>query len=181
MLELTLQQQIKAFVQRFYVVRLRQIRQFFQEYEELESVLKDMLYNSDLIIHQEEYVSVVRKLPMQLKYYIPCTKAIDVMIQLPASKVVWFNREDYPLELTFSTTDDMVYDVAIFDEQWQPKYVSIKRTRPRTVPPGEQDVTQHLAVVANVDFAKKIDDIGFDLYAVVDDKTGETELFNFSD
>lgn len=177
--------QMLQFVRHFYVVKERQIRKFFADWGEgsVEFLLRELLNSGQFIQHgpKKDYISFLRHLPHDLEYYEPCIRAIDVMTTLRSQKVVWFNREDFPLEIVFGTTDSKIYDVVIFDDFWVAKYAAIKRMRDQYYPAGEPDPTDHIAIVPYNDpddnIAKKVADLGFTLYAEVDPRDGHVSFF----
>lgn len=175
--------QICDFIRCFGVVRERQVRKFFADWGtgDVEHILHYLIANGEVVRHQEEYLSYNRKLPKPLPYYMPCMDAIDVMAMLRSQNVIWANRDDFPLEITFLTTDNNIYDVCVFDEQWLVKYTLIPRIRGQGLPLGESDPIQHVAVVPSVELAQKLSPLGFDLYAVVDRNSGHAELFSLDD
>lgn len=183
MLSLYLQKQILEFVDTFYLVKERQIRKFFADWGEgaVNHALKELLDRGLLTRHSEKYVSCARKLPMSILYYEPCITALEVMIVLSSQKIVWYSREKYPNELAFATTDNVYYDVAVFDNQWVTKYSNIPASRVKCLPPGESDTTLHVAVVPDKEIAEKVDKLGFALYAIVDSETGKLEMFSFNE
>lgn len=178
-----LRKQILEFVQCFGVVRERQIHKFFSDWSEgeVQYDLEALLSKGELVRHQEIYLSYVRKLPKPLSFYMPCIDALDVLAMLRSKQVVWLNRDEFPLELTFSTTDNIIYDIVCFDEQWAVKYSMVSRTRGQCLPADEPDPITHVAVVTDIEMANKVDPLGFSLYAIVDHQTGHAELFSLDD
>lgn len=179
----TLRKQMLDFVHCFGVVREQQLRKFFSDWSEgeVQYDLEALLGKGELIRHDEIYLSVVRKLPKPLSFYMPCMDALDVLAMLRSKQIVWLNRDEFPLELTFSTTDNIIYDIVCFDEQWVVKYSMIPRTRGRGLPADELDPITHVAVVPDIEMANKVDPLGFSLYAIIDHKTGHAELFSLDD
>ena len=177
--------QMLQFVRNFYVVKVRQIKKFFSDWGEgdVEFALDKLILAGQLIYHgsQKVYVSFARQLPHSLDFYEPCIRAVDVMITIRSKQIVWFNRDTFPLEITFSTTDNIIYDVVVFDEFWTPKYSVISRTRNLALPAGEEDVTRHIAVVPNEEIAQKVSALGFALYAQVDPRDGHVDFYEVTD
>lgn len=180
-----LELQMLQFVRNFYVVKERQIKKFFSDWGdgEVEYVFKGLLNRGTFIMHgpKRDYVSFARHLPHSLDYYESCIYAIDVMITLRSKKVVWFNRDEFPYEITFSTVDNKIYDVIVFDDFWVAKYPIISRTRNQHLPAGEEDPTEHIAIVPNEEIAKKVSPLGFSLYAQVDRRDGHVDFFEITD
>jgi hypothetical protein len=180
-----LELQMLQFVRRFYVVKVRQINKFFSDWStgEVKYAFSRLIEKSFLIYHgaDNEYVSFARTLPHSLDFYEPCINAIDVMITIRSKQIIWFNRDVFPLEITFSTTDNRIYDVAVFDEFWMAKYSLIKRTRSQHIPAGEEDVVDHIAVVPNDDIGRQVRPLGFSLFAKVDPRTGCVDYFEIVD
>lgn len=168
MLTPELKLQMLRFVHCFEVVKERQFKKFFSDWGEgtVNFALKDLISKGRIIRHGADYLSYARHLPHPLHAYSSCIAAVDVMIMIRSKQILWFNREEYPLELTFLTTDNVIYDVVVFDNFWSAKYVAIERTRDtRYLPPGEPDPAEHIAVVETEDIAKKVSSLGFALYA----------------
>ncbi len=182
MLAPDLQAQMLEFVKTFFVVKERQIKKFFSDwgYSDAEYALNNLLCYGQLIRHPQDTISFVRTLPEPLSYYEPCITALDVMLMLQSKKIVYFSRESFPTELMFVTTDSQIYDVVVFDELWVGKYATVQQARKRMLlPGGEEDPTNHVAVVPSRDLAIKVDPLGFALYAVVDHDTGKADLFYY--
>lgn len=177
--------QMLQFVRNFYVVRERQIKKFFADWGtgEVEFALHDLEYKGQIVRHGQnhEYLSFVRQLPHPISEYLPCMDAIDVMAMLRSKEVVWFNRDVFPVEITFSTVDNKIYDVVVFDDFWMAKYPVVSRTRGQTLPPGEKDIVNHIAVVPSVDIAKKVYPLGFTLYGQVNPRDGFVDLYEITD
>lgn len=179
----SLRKQLLAFVQCFGIVRERQLRKFFSDWSagEVQYDLEGLLGSGELVRYQEIYLSSSRNLPKPLSYYMPCMDALDVLAMLRSKQIVWLNRDEFPLELTFSTTDNIIYDIVCFDEQWVIKYSLIPRTRGQCLPADEPDPVMHVAVVPDIEMANKVDPLGFSLYAIVDRKNGHAEMFSLDD
>ena len=180
-----LELQMLQFVRNFYVVKRRQIEKFFSDWGdgEIKHTLTMLIHTGQLVYHgpKKEYISFARRLPHELDYYEPCIAAIDAMITVRSKQIVWFNRESFPLEITFATTDNQIYDVVVFDDFWTPKYSVIGRTRNLHIPDGEEDIVQHVAVVPNEEIARKVSPLGFVLYAQVNPRDGHVEYCEFTD
>lgn len=164
--------------------KVRQINKFFSDWStgEVKHTFSKLIHQSLLVYHgaNNEYVSFVHHLPHTLDFYEPCILAIDTMITIRSKSVVWFNRDMYPLDITFATTDNRIYDIAVFDEFWMAKYSIIKRTRSQNIPAGEEDVIDHIAVVPNTDIAQQVAPLGFTLFAQVDPRTGHVDFFEIT-
>lgn len=175
--------QMLQFVRNFYVVKVRQLKKFFSDWGEgdVEFAMRDLTNKGQLILLSDEYISFVRHLPHSFDYYEPCMKAIDVMATLRSKKVVWFNRDFYPYEITFCTTDNLIYDVVVFDEFWVAKYSAITRIQGQLLPSGEQDIVEHIAVVPNEDIAQKVAALRFSLYGQVNQNDGHVDFFEITD
>ena len=180
MLAPDLQAQMLHFVKTFYVVKERQLEQFFGDWGRAEAryALTGLINTGRLIRHPCETVSFARTLPKAIQHYMPGIAALEVMVMLQSKRIVFCNKEDYPVELLYATTEGELYDVVVFDDLWSVKYASLSHTKGR-FPPGETDITKHVAVVPNEEIAQKVESLGFDLFAIVDYSSGHVELFNF--
>ena len=177
--------QMLQFVRFFYVVKERQIKKFFSDWGkgDVEFNLNALLKQGEFVYHgpNNEYISYERHLPHTLDFYEPCIQAIDVMITLRSQKVVWFNRDTYPSEITFATVDNKIYNVVVFDDFWVSKYAVLTRIKNTPLPDGEADPTEYIAVVPNEEIARQISALGFTLYALVNHRDGHVDYCEFTD
>lgn len=180
MLAPNLDTQILQFVEKFYVVKERQILKFFRDWGkgEVDFAYRQLLNHGRLIRCQDnpEYISTVRHLPHNLSEYDACIQAVDVMLMLTSKQIVWFSRLAYPMELTFCTTDSVIYSVVVFDSQWVTKYSLIPSIRGLSLPAGMPDPANYVAVVPDEDTIYKVEDLGFSMYAIID-QNGHAETY----
>lgn len=177
--------QMLQFVRYFYVVKERQIVKFFSDWGKgaVEHNLRTLLHEGTFVYHgsNNEYISFDRHLPHTLDFYQPCIQAIDVMTNLRSKKVVWFNRDTFPSEITFATVDNKIYNVVVFDDFWMAKYSVLSRIKSAPLPEGITDPTEYIAVVPNEKVANDISALGFVLYAQVNNRDGHVDFLEFAD
>lgn len=198
MLELTISNQIRTFIEKLRVVEERQIYRFFRDCTggrnrialEL-AVMRGKNYIH--IVHEPDKPkipagadpntiasltkeregkrlwSTVRKLPTNPLAYRDIITAINVMIEFPSQSICWFELDDYPHDLVFQTIDDVTYDVTVFrSSSWVSKYSLEKRFRVRNLPDKEKDMTNHLAVIDDKALIEKLAPLDFAMYLMVD-------------
>ena len=179
MLHLSLQHQILAFVKEFFLVEERQVRKFFNDwgpnnvdYEITRMIAEKYLYRIGTRL------STVSTLPTSQHNYESKIRAIDVLCYFPSHDVRDINRENWPLELSFVTNDNIIYDIAVFSSiDVAGKLAHIKRNRSRYLPDGFTDPTNHVAVVESQEMALMLDKhCDFSVYAIVD-RNGAVELY----
>ncbi len=171
MQSLFLDKQILSFVRTLLVVEERQILRFFSNWseEEVRKQLKVMLMESSLFKQNDGRISCKRKLRHGSRSYEDLIRAVDVMCELRSDDIRWFFLDDYPTEITFITEDNIAYDVTVFDESsWVAKYALVMRLRTKCLPDGEDDPFQHIAVVPNMEILRKVEPLGWAMYAMVD-------------
>jgi len=184
MLALTLREQIYNFVCEFRLVEERQIYKIFQDQgkNNVAFEIASLKRTGRIFELQDGRLSAIRRLPMDQWNYENIIRAINVLCELPSSRIRWYALEDYPQEIVFVTDEDIIYDVAVFDEyNWVTKYGLIPRWRKRTIPAGEKDPINHIAVIPNRDLIPKIESLGFSMYAIIDSKGNVLEMVTYAD
>lgn len=183
MVDLYLQNQIANFVRRFFCVEEVQIHRFFSDYdtETVNHELDTLLRTNRLFRVSDTRISFRRKLPIPINHYDATIRALYVMCDLPSKKVRWYSCDEYPAEILFLTEDDIIYDVTIFTEtDWVGKYAMIKRTKGKSIPKGEVDPVNHIAIIPDKDFIPKIEELGFTFYATLD-RNNHVYLYSYED
>lgn len=185
MLELELKEAIKKFVKAFRVVRVRQINKFFDDWGKVRVEKEIRHLTESQILHPqgtEDYISLVRpeQRPNNLVSYHDTCRCIDMMVGLLHSgEVNWFDAADYPLNIRFLTAEDELYDVSYLDERnWSAKSVLLPIAWKKTIPEGQQDPVNHIAVIPNLDVAQNLRDVGFSQFVVVDYNGGILGIYD---
>lgn len=179
MLNLTLQEQIQTFVGKLWLVEERQVYKFFNEWgkHNIEFELDSLRRRSIIHDHPNGRLSVARLLPTSQRNYDEIIRAIDVMCFFPSQNINAFNLDAYPVELNFLTSDNIIYDVTVFTWQnWVHKYAMIPKARKYSLPDGEKDPVNHVAVVESEDMVRKVAPLGFSVFAIVD-RNGSVKLY----
>jgi hypothetical protein len=73
----------------------------------------------------------------------------------------------YPIDIMFGTSDNIVYDVTTFSENWQAKYSLTEMVRKNLCPPDEEDHVKHVAVVRDETIIPKIFPLGFEMFVLL--------------
>lgn len=169
MLNLTLSEQIMHFVKTFRVVREDQIVRFFTDWGEthVHYELEGLLIQKWLHELDEDRISTVQNLHAPMKSFDSCIDAIEALCLLRSNQVDWIVSMDYPIDIMFGTTDNIVYDVTAFDENWQAKASLTQMVRNRLTPEGIEDITQHVAVVRDESLIRRLLPLGFSLFLVI--------------
>ncbi len=170
MLEVTLESAIVKFVKTFRVVRKDHLYKFFSDWddENVERTVTRLCTTKVLFGQPNGLVSSVMQLHCDIGQYDNQLKALDVLCLMKSNEVRWFDVADYPLDIRFLTSEDEVFDVAVLDENWANKYALLPQTWKRGIPPGQEDIFNHVAVVSNLDVAQKVRDLGFNQFALID-------------
>ncbi len=188
MLDLFLHEQILSFVKRCLLVEERQIYKFFRNAEGGAAVIKyeiDYLSRNSLIFeiappspadqlpadapNPKRRWSCSRSIFKGQHNYSDIMKAVDVMIEIPAEKILSFEVERYPFALTFEEENYVFYDIQVFNRfNWVQLYSDTPFGRTSTLPDKEADPTNHIAVVDDLNLIPKIRPLGYMLYATVD-------------
>lgn len=101
--------------------------------------------------------------------YNDIIKAVDVMIEIPAEKILSFEVERYPFTLTFEEENYVFYDIQVFNRfNWVQLYSDTPFGRTSSLPDKEADPTNHIAVVDDLELIPKIRSLNYMLYATVD-------------
>lgn len=179
MLNLTLREQLKTFIERLLVVEERQIYKFFRDRDkhEVEYELTAMRRLNIIHEHPGKRLSIARVLPTGLHNYDAIIKAVDVLCFFTSGQVNAFGTDIYPVEISFLTSDNIIYDVTVFDYNWQGKYTLIPKARIRSLPDGENDPVNHVAVVPSNEIALKVEPLGFSVFAIVD-RNGNVQFYS---
>ena len=186
MLSPSLKKQILELIDTVAVIRKRQLRKFFADWSvsAVDYTLGTLLHDGILVELDDEIVarrSILNSPTKNIAYYQPVLAAVDVMSILQSGKVLWVSREKFPTEITFGTTDMVVYNVAVFNDQDKAaKCAMIKAARERGLLPGIVDETQYIAVCSNLALARQVRPYSFHLFAFVNPKNGEVELLEES-
>lgn len=84
----------------------------------------------------------------------------------------------YPLTCTWITTDDIVYDLAVFNRaNLEGRRAFYKRAMIQYRIPGVEDDVVHLAAVPNKKMINELTMLGFDAYYVVDPVSGDVSCY----
>lgn len=175
MLEIDTTLAIKKFVRTFQVVRLRHLEHFFRDREpaEYRTAIRYLTVETK-ILHSlgEDFVSLVYKeaLPSPLHTYFDTLRCLDMLtVTLKSSDVTWFDIADFPLNIRFMTVADELYDVAFMSSSnWVQKYTLLPIAWKKGLPVGQKDPCNHIAVVPDLDVAKKLRDLSFTQFIVTD-------------
>lgn len=180
----SLREDIKHFVRVFGVVSKAHLLRFFQDQDShsVEYVINDMLWTHDLYDQGGGKLSTRKKLPYDLSVYNESIMASCVLCtQFRSSEILYFDNTIYPTRLIFETTTHMLYDVTVFPPaylDWQAVLTTALLARKKTIPPGIDDVAQHIAVVWDIqsDMVKSVADFGYTIFATVD-SNGNVKIY----
>lgn len=199
MLDLFLHEQILSFVKHCLLVEERQIYKFFRNTPGGKTSIAyeiDYLSRNGLIHEIAPSVpvpnvndsneanlkrrwSIVRRLNIAQHNYTDIMKAVDVMTEIPAEKIMSFEIERYPFVLTFEEENYVFYDVQVFNRHnWVQLYADTKFGRTASLPDHEADPTNHIAVVDDMALIPKIQPLGYMLYAMVD-RNGHVDKWSY--
>lgn len=169
MLDLTLSEQIMHFVKTLRVVREDQILRFFKDWGEanVDYELEGLLLRKWLHEQDEDRISTVQNLHAPMHSFDSCVDAVEALCLLRSKQVNWIVAMDYPVDIMFGTTDNIVYDVTTFDENWQAKASLTQMVRNRLTPEGIEDITQHVAVIRDESLIRKLLPLGFALFLII--------------
>lgn len=169
MLDLTLSEQIIHFVKTLRVVREDQIIRFFMDWGEnnVDYELEGLLERRWLYEQDEDRISTIKNLHAPMNSFDSCIDAVEALCLLRSKQVNWIVAMDYPIDIMFGTTDNIVYDVTSFDENWQAKASITQMVRNRQTPEGVEDITQHVAVIRDESLMGKLLPLGFSLFLVL--------------
>lgn len=202
MLTVNLTNQIYEFIEAFMVVEQRQVMQFFKEpwgKLKVEYELGYLKRTSRIFEHRMDpknenepvKLSVARTLHTPLRDYRRTIAAVSVLCKYRCDEINFFDRVSYPSEILFVTSNDVVYEVGVFDsDNWVSKFGMIQKARGKNLPDGEQDPTNYIAVVPSNSIVtdgvtasipadsmiRKIDCLGFQCYATVD-RNGHADIY----
>lgn len=186
MLDLSLRARIFAFVQTLQVVEKKHIVSFFRNEVRGEVLweLRDLVYGGYIYKITENIYSTVRKLPMSIMNYEDRLRAIDVLCELTSDKVRYISLSDIPTELVFMDNDGQVYDVVVFTDSIGFKASLLAQYRKTHLPNYLDDSIWHIAVVPNVAMFRKIEYLGWKMYATIeinDEEYNTVRLYQLQD
>lgn len=180
MLELTLEQQMTTFIQKLRVVRKDQLFKFFSDWHpsDVKFAFDKLYLENRLFVQDGDILTAVHKLRISINHYDVYLDAIDILCYFTSDDIKWFEITDYPLELRFLTTDDVLYDVAVFNDfNWTAKYALIPRVRTAYLVGDRPDPYNHIAVARSIEVLQNVTPLDFTQYALID-RNGHVQFFD---
>ena len=180
MLEMTLEQQMQTFIKKLRVVRKDQIFKFFSDWPagDIHHFFDKLRYENRLFTQPNDIISSTYELRTSTSNYEPFIDAIDVMCYFTSDEIKWFEISEYPLELRFLTTNDVLYDVAVFNEYNRTaKFALIPKVRTAYLVGDLPDPYNHIAVARNISVLKNVTPLNFSQYALID-RNGHVRFFD---
>ena len=174
-----LQTEILKFCSAFDVVREDQIYAFFRSYARDAVRFRIASLRHDNIISPlvDGYYTAIKGNANSVMNYTELLLAIDILVMLESHEVAVYFAEKYPREITFITRKNEAYDITVFPDAWVTKF-SILANQQVPLPEGETDPFVHIAYVPNKEVARKIEPLGFTLFAMPDER-GKLSMFSF--
>ncbi len=109
------------------------------------------------------------------------TTATWVLAHMGETRVRDFFPVSYPSQLLIIGEDNNVYDVTVYTWQTLDSInMSIIPKRNQIVPPGEVDMTIHIALLPDEEMANKVKAFGFDNYCILDEN-GKPKYYEWED
>lgn len=177
----TLADKIIYFVKTFIVVRKKQLLKFFSDNNchqtSVETELNYLIASKRLHMHPGDTVSIFQTLDRPIDYYEPLLDAIEALCLLKSRQVEWYLPSRYPMEIIFGTCDDIAYSVTAFGRSWQVKYGLTPQARQEMIPPGEEDVIRHMAVVHDKELIPKLQPLNFSHYVLLHPGGGVEDVY----
>lgn len=174
---------IRHFIEAFGVVKKDQLSGYFRNIGEANlSVLLDMLSRRFQIFPTgDDLYSCIAHPTKAMLSYRPNFMALDVLSYMGADAILDYATEVYPINLSFVTTKNVLYDVtAITRENMDNVLATVLRSRQRLLPPGLPDPANHLAVVESVDMIARIGSyVPFSSY-IVFDESGVPQFYEYA-
>lgn len=184
MLELDLEEAIKRFVGRFYIVRRQHLDKFFSDWDHGNYVFVMNHLLTTHVLYELPGGLLSRfhpeKIHTPLPHYNGILSCLDMMTDtLTSTKVKWCDVAEFPLEMRFLTVADVMYDVTYLDEMnWQHKYTLLPIAWRKTVLPGEGDVFNHIAVVTSLDMAQRVRNLPFSQFVLIDRNGAVIDIYD---
>ena len=128
-------------------------------------------------MHPGDTVSIFQTLDRPIDSYEPLLDAIEALCLLKSRQVEWYLPSRYPMEIIFGTCDDIAYSVTAFGRSWQVKYGLTPQARQEMIPPGEEDVIRHMAVVHDKELIPKLQPLNFSHYVLLHPGGGVEDVY----
>lgn len=181
MLELNTRVAVESFIRKFRVVKRQQLKRFFRDRKDFDSALNHLLVCRIVFDHGNDIISSAfpGNLP-DISSYIPTIRCVDALCALLQSgNVDWCDSIDYPMELIFLTKDSELYDMTYLSSStWVQKASLLEIAWKRSIPPGEEDPINHLAVVESMEIAKKLRSYAFSQFIFLDNNGGILDIYD---
>ena len=112
--------------------------------------------------------------------YTDTLRSLDMFTKmLSSSEVKWFGSADFPLNMRFLTVTDELYDVTYMDNSnWINKSAMLPIAWRQTVPRGQEDPFNHIAVVPSIEMAQKLQHLAFTQFVVLDSNGGVAGVYD---
>lgn len=165
-----LEEQILFFVRRLICVEKWQILKFFSDHDHelVNRSIATLEYTQQIFPMENGRYAGVRGLASNQYDFEATIRAVSVMCELHSGDVRWFCLDEYPSSLLFITNDNKAFDVTVFDgPTWATKYALVNRFRTRGLPDSEDDPIYHIAAVPSMEILRKIEPLGWSMYALI--------------